>query len=240
MAEPKNTGWTSARPVCAASAAAQPSYGDGRLVVDVRGQQRVVVVGEHARPAAAVKPRSAAPCTARSAAPRVPRPSTDPSRRPPASASRRRRAARARRRAPPRSILLTKSSVGMRSRCSVRISTRVCACTPSTAETTSTAPSSTLSTRSTSAMKSGWPGVSIRLTVTSSIANDTTADLIVMPRCRSSASESVWVLPVVDAADLVDDARRRRAAARSGSSYRRRHAPGSPGSAFAPMLMSSK
>ena len=99
------------------------------------------------------------------------------------------------RRAPPRSILLTKISVGMRSRCSARISTRVCACTPSTAETTSTAPSSTPSTRSTSAMKSGWPGVSIRLTVTSSTTNDTTADLMVMPRCRSSASVSVWVLP---------------------------------------------
>src|SRR5436305_12607478 len=27
------------------------------------------------------------------------------------------------------------------------------------------------------------------------MANDTTADLIVMPRCRSSARESVWVLP---------------------------------------------
>jgi hypothetical protein len=58
-----------------------------------------------------------------------------------------------------------------------------------------TAPSSTLNTRSTSAMKSGWPGVSIRLTVTSSMTNDTTADWIVMPRCRSSAKESVWVLP---------------------------------------------
>ena len=83
----------------------------------------------------------------------------------------------------------------MRSRCRVRIRTRVCACTPSTAETTSTAPSSTSSTRSTSAMKSGWPGVSIRLTVTSPSTKDTTADLIVMPRWRSSASESVWVLP---------------------------------------------
>ncbi len=60
---------------------------------------------------------------------------------------------------------------------------------------TSTAPSSTLNTRSTSAMKSGWPGVSIRLIVTSSIANDTTADLIVMPRCCSSANESVCVVP---------------------------------------------
>jgi hypothetical protein len=27
------------------------------------------------------------------------------------------------------------------------------------------------------------------------MTNDTTADLIVMPRCRSSARESVWVLP---------------------------------------------
>ena len=98
-------------------------------------------------------------------------------------------------RAPRRSILLTKISVGIRSRCSARISTRVCACTPSTAETTSTAPSSTLSTRSTSAMKSGWPGVSIRLTVTPPTANETTADLIVIPRSRSSSSESVCVFP---------------------------------------------
>ncbi len=97
--------------------------------------------------------------------------------------------------APRRSILLMKMTVGMPSRRRVRISTRVCDCTPSTAEITSTAPSSTLSTRSTSAMKSGWPGVSMRLTVTSPMANDTTADLIVMPRCRSSASVSVWVLP---------------------------------------------
>ena len=75
------------------------------------------------------------------------------------------------------------------------MSTRVWGCTPSTAETTSTAPSSTPSTRSTSAMKSGWPGVSIRLTVVSPTTNDTTADLMVMPRWRSRASESVWVLP---------------------------------------------
>jgi len=94
-----------------------------------------------------------------------------------------------------RSILFTKMRVGRPSRCSARISTRVCACTPSTAEITSTAPSSTVSVRSTSAMKSGWPGVSIRLTVRSSTANDTTADRIVMPRCRSRARVSVWVLP---------------------------------------------
>jgi hypothetical protein len=102
--------------------------------------------------------------------------------------------------APPRSILFTKMSAGMRSRRSARISTRVCGCTPSTAEMTSTAPSSTPSARSTSAMKSGWPGVSIRLTVTSSavpppIVKETTAALMVMPRRRSSSSVSVCVLP---------------------------------------------
>ena len=97
--------------------------------------------------------------------------------------------------APPRSILFTNSRVGTRSRRNARISTRVCGCTPSTAEITNTAPSSTLSARSTSAMKSGWPGVSIRLTVTPSTTKETTADLIVMPRWRSSAMLSVWVVP---------------------------------------------
>ena len=97
--------------------------------------------------------------------------------------------------APARSILLTNMSVGMRRRCSAPIRMRVCGCTPSTAEITRTAPSRTLRTRSTSAMKSGCPGVSIRLTWTSRSANDATADLIVMPRCRSSASESVTVVP---------------------------------------------
>ena len=132
--------------------------------------------GEGRRPGA----RARGPC------PSAPRPGVS---------VRRARAARGRSCAPRRSILLTKISVGMRSRRRARIRTRVCACTPSTADTTSTAPSSTPSTRSTSAMKSGWPGVSIRLTVTSPTANDTTADLIVMPRRRSSARVSVRVLP---------------------------------------------
>ena len=83
----------------------------------------------------------------------------------------------------------------MLSRCSARIRMRVCGWTPSTAETTRTTPSRTLSTRSTSAMKSGWPGVSIRLTVTSPSSNETTAALMVIPRCRSSASVSVCVVP---------------------------------------------
>ena len=47
IAEPKKTGCTSARLVCAASCLAQPSGRDRALVLDVRGQQRVVLVGEH-------------------------------------------------------------------------------------------------------------------------------------------------------------------------------------------------
>ena len=46
MAEPKNTGMHQRLPVCAASAPRSGAYGR-RLVVDVRGQERVVVVGEH-------------------------------------------------------------------------------------------------------------------------------------------------------------------------------------------------
>ena len=45
IAEPKNTGCTSARAVCAASALRQPPAGPPRL--DVGGEQRVVVLGEH-------------------------------------------------------------------------------------------------------------------------------------------------------------------------------------------------
>ncbi len=97
--------------------------------------------------------------------------------------------------APARSILLTKIRVGTWRRWSARNSSGVCGWTPSTADTTSTAPSSTPRTRSTSAMKSGWPGVSTRLTARSPRRNEATADRIVMPRSRSRSSESVWVVP---------------------------------------------
>ena len=53
---------------------------------------------------------------------------------------------------------------GTARRRSTRHRTTVCGCTPSTAETTSTAASRTARLRSTSAMKSEWPGVSMRLT----------------------------------------------------------------------------
>ena len=44
-------------------------------------------------------------------------------------------------------------------------------------------------------MKSEWPGVSMRLTVRPAMVRQATAVLMVMPRCRSMAIESVWVLP---------------------------------------------
>ena len=155
IAEPKNTGCTAAARVCRASRRAAGRHGP---VLDVRGEQRVVVLGERApRPGRDRRDRRVPGCRRRAPAHR------DDRRGEPGGDLVEQHAVLA---GAGRSILLTKISVGMRSRRRVRISTRVCACTPSTAEITSTAPSSTPSTRSTSAMKSGWPGVSIRLTVT--------------------------------------------------------------------------
>ena len=88
-----------------------------------------------------------------------------------------------------------KISVGTARRRSARQRTTVCDWTPSTAETTRTAASSTARLRSTSAMKSEWPGVSMRLTWTSPTANDATFVRTVMPRRRSMSIESVRVVP---------------------------------------------
>ncbi len=192
-AEPKNTGCTSPCLVCAASSSRRRLY---EMLASSSTYAARIASSRSASTDASLEANAAsvAPQVVESAA-RVPSPCADPAGMI-AGVSRSEIARKTRSSlAPGRSILLTKMRVGTCSRCSARINTRVCACTPSTAETRSTAPSSTLNTRSTSAMKSGWPGVSIRLTVTSSIANDTTADLIVMPRCRSSAKESVWVVP---------------------------------------------
>ena len=155
MAEPKNTGCTARGAGSAGASARAAACSAGRPRRTRRAARRRA---RRARSTGRRRPavdRRGAGCRCRA-------PTT--SRRPPGSAGRRSRRDSAASRAPVRSILLTKISVGMRSRCRVRISTRVCACTPSTAEITRTAPSSTPSTRSTSAMKSGWPGVSIRLT----------------------------------------------------------------------------
>ena len=67
--------------------------------------------------------------------------------------------------------------------------------TPPTAQNTPMAPSRTRSDRSTSAVKSTWPGVSMMLMVVSPQSIDTAALLIVMPLARSSGSKSVVVSP---------------------------------------------
>ena len=46
MAEPKNTGCVSALPGLRRELVAEPPVRDGRFVVDVRGEDRIVVVGE--------------------------------------------------------------------------------------------------------------------------------------------------------------------------------------------------
>ena len=156
------------------------SVGRDRRPVDVAPQDRVVVAASTSMAASTNAGSSVrrAVTVARS----VPTPDgvaiarTSTARRPAMAASVPRSSA------PTRSSLFTNTIVGTPSRRRARNSTSVCACTPSTADTTRTAPSSTPRTRSTSAMKSGCPGVSIRLIVTPSTTNDTTADLIVIPR----------------------------------------------------------
>ena len=65
--------------------------------------------------------------------------------------------------APTRSILLTKISRGTPYRSAWRQTVSVCGSTPPTESSSATAPSSTRSDRSTSTVKSTWPGVSMML-----------------------------------------------------------------------------
>ena len=78
--------------------------------------------------------------------------------------------------APSRSSLLTRASLGTAYLSACRQTVSLWASTPSRALNTTTAPSSTRRLRSTSAVKSTWPGVSIRFTVTSRHGNDTAAE----------------------------------------------------------------
>ena len=118
-----------------------------------------------------------------------------------------RRAARARRSAPARSILFTNRSVGMPQplqRAHQHPGLRLHALDGRDRPAPRRRARS--STRSTSAMKSGWPGVSIRLTVTSPIdeRHDGRLD---RDAALAFQREGVGLgAAVVDAADLVDDA----------------------------------
>ena len=91
--------------------------------------------------------------------------------------------------APVRSILLMNAIRGTAYRFIWRSTVIDCDCTPATAQSTSTAPSSTRSDRSTSTVKSTWPGVSMMLIFLSSQWTVVAAEVIVIPR---SFSSSMW------------------------------------------------
>ena len=71
----------------------------------------------------------------------------------------------------------------------------VCGSTPATESKTATAPSSTRSDRSTSMVKSTWPGVSMMLIRWSFQSAVVAADVIVMPRSCSWAMWSMTAAP---------------------------------------------
>ena len=87
--------------------------------------------------------------------------------------------------APVLSILLTKQIRGTSYLSACRQTVSDCGSTPATASKTATAPSSTRSERSTSTVKSTWPGVSMMLIVWSSQDVVVAADVIVIPRSCS-------------------------------------------------------
>ena len=70
-----------------------------------------------------------------------------------------------------------------------------CGSTPPTAQNTATAPSRTRSERSTSTVKSTWPGVSMMLMRWSRQKQVVAAEVMVMPRSRSCSIQSMVAAP---------------------------------------------
>jgi hypothetical protein len=70
-----------------------------------------------------------------------------------------------------------------------------CGSTPATAQNTPIAPSSTRSERSTSIVKSTWPGVSMMLTRWSFQKQVVAAEVIVIPRSCSCSIQSIVAAP---------------------------------------------
>ena len=97
--------------------------------------------------------------------------------------------------APTRSILLTKQMRGTWYLLAWRHTVSVCGSTPATASNTATAPSRTRSERSTSTVKSTWPGVSMMLIWQSRHSQVVAADVIVMPRSCSWIMWSMTAAP---------------------------------------------
>ena len=88
-----------------------------------------------------------------------------------------------------RSILLTKQMRGTLYLLAWRHTVSVWGSTPATQSNTATAPSSTRSDRSTSMVKSTWPGVSMMLMRWSCQTQVVAAEVMVMPR---SCSWTMW------------------------------------------------
>ena len=97
--------------------------------------------------------------------------------------------------APTRSILLMKHMRGTLYLLAWRHTVSVCGSTPATASNTATAPSSTRSERSTSTVKSTWPGVSMMLIWQSAQFAVVAADVMVMPRSCSWTMWSITAAP---------------------------------------------
>ncbi len=104
--------------------------------------------------------------------------------------------------APMRSILFTKQMRGTLYLLAWRHTVSVWGSTPATASNTATAPSRTLSERSTSTVKSTWPGVSMMLIQLSRHEQVVAAEVIVMPRSCSWTIQSMvaapsWTSPIL-------------------------------------------
>ena len=97
--------------------------------------------------------------------------------------------------APTRSILLTKQMRGTPYRSACRQTVSDWGSTPATASNTATAPSSTRSERSTSAVKSTCPGVSMMLIRWSRQKQVVAAEVMVMPRSCSCSIQSITAVP---------------------------------------------
>ncbi len=97
--------------------------------------------------------------------------------------------------APTRSILLMKQMRGTLYLSACRQTVSDCGSTPWTASNTAQAPSRTRSDRSTSMVKSTWPGVSMMLSRWSRQKQVVAAEVMVMPRSRSCSIQSMTVVP---------------------------------------------
>ena len=97
--------------------------------------------------------------------------------------------------APIRSILLMKQMRGTPYLLAWRHTVSVWGSTPATASKTATAPSSTRSDRSTSTVKSTWPGVSMMLIQLSFHRQVVAAEVMVIPRSCSWTIQSMTAAP---------------------------------------------